>query len=93
MAEQTKLSEVLASIGTELLEANKNALQRGKALMLFTECEIELAVDIEKKGGGGFAIWVIKLEGGLTRTEHNTIHLKFVANPAEPMRAIQKHTG
>lgn len=56
--------------------------------MLLNECEIEFAVDVEKKKEGGVDIKVLKLGGGITRTEHNTIHLKFVANPAEPVRSL-----
>jgi hypothetical protein len=89
VAEQIKLADVLASIGSELLEANERALQRGKTFMVFNECELEFAVDLEKKAGGELSIWVIKLDGGATRTEHNSIHLKFAANPAEPVRAIR----
>jgi hypothetical protein len=88
MAEQIRLADLLQSIGSELVQANERAKQREKAIMLFKECELEFAVDLEKGGSGGFTIWVIKLEGGVKKTEHNTIRLKFDANPAEPMLGI-----
>jgi hypothetical protein len=89
MAEQIRLADLLQSIGSELMQANERAIQRGKTMMLFKECELEFAVDLEKGGSGGFTIWVIKLEGGVKKTEHNTIRLKFDANPAEPIRSVQ----
>jgi len=41
------------------------------------------------RGRVAINIWVLKLERGGKKTEHNTIRLKFTANPAEPVATFE----
>lgn len=53
--------------------------------MRFQECELEFAIEAEGSAGGGIQVYVLKLEGGLKRTETNTIKIKYTAlDPAAP---------
>lgn len=49
--------------------------------MSFSECEIDCAIDVEVKAGGGFHVWVLNLDAGGKRTEKNTIKVKYAALP------------
>ena len=79
MAEKFALSDILNGIIEELVQAHKNADHRGFAVMKFVECEVEFAVEIEKDRNLGAKLWVLKLGGGRTKTDSNTVRIKFVA--------------
>jgi hypothetical protein len=74
------LSEVLNVINAEIQEAHHAAQEAGHtAVMRFVDCELEFAVDVEAKAGGGFHIWVLKLGGSAKRSESNTIKIRYKA--------------
>lgn len=75
---------MLAYVATQLLEAQRNAQARGQAVMQFTECEIECAVQVEKETGGGLKVWILELTGGKKKTEQNTITVRFSAIEGQP---------
>ena len=81
------LSEVLAHIAEELNEANKAAQARGYAPMIFSECEIDFAVELGKEGKAGLKLYILQLGGKIKRSESNTIKIKFTANPKEGFTA------
>lgn len=73
------LAELLGYIASELREAHEKAIAGGKPVMKFQECELEFAIEAEGKKGGGLQVWVLKLEGGMKRTESNIIKIKYTA--------------
>jgi len=75
------LADVLGHISAQLHEANERARNQGHPTMRFQECELEFAVELEGKAGGGLQVYVVKLEAGAKRTEKNTIKIKYTALP------------
>lgn len=83
------LAEVLTNVAEELLKAQKTANERGVAVMQFEECEVEFAVEFSVEGSGGVNIYVLDLSGGGSRTETNTIRVKFNSIPNKVIQAPQ----
>jgi Trypsin-co-occurring domain 2 len=73
------LAGLLGFISSELRAAHESAMRDGRPTMRFQECELEFAIEAEGKTGGGVQVYVLKLEGGVKRTETNTIKIKYVA--------------
>jgi Trypsin-co-occurring domain 2 len=73
------LAGLLGFISSELRAAHESAMRDGRPMMRFQECELEFANEAEGKAGGGVQVYVLKLEGGVKRTETNTIKIKYVA--------------
>lgn len=62
-------------------EAAKDPTKKPKKpVMKFKECELEFAVDIEIEASGGIKFWVLKLGGGVKRTNSNTIKITYEAH-------------
>ena len=78
------LSEMLDSLQLEIRKAHDRAMRRyaendQEPVMCFVECELEFAIDVSTKAEGGFKFCVLKLGGGVKRTESNTIRVKYSA--------------
>lgn len=89
MPSEIRLSKVLAQITDELFEADEHAKKRGRAAMMFEECELEFAVRIEDGGKAGVDVWVLTLGADMKRTDANTVRVKFRGIPNAPVQAIQ----
>ena len=89
MSKRIPLADVLANITDELLKAQQNATKRGLAVMQFEECELEFAVELSVEGSGGVNVWVLDLSGGGSRTESNTVKIKFKSIPDKVIQAPQ----
>ena len=75
------LADLIQSLGDQLREAEARAKADGKTdLLELKECEVELAVQFEKKGDAGIEFWVVKLGGELTKA--NTQTIKVTLAPA-----------
>jgi len=83
-----EISEVLKNISDELWQANEQAKQSNKATMVFTECEIEFAIETEAKANAGVKIYVVNLGGDAKRSDKNTVKLKFTALSEKPFVAL-----
>lgn len=57
--------------------------------MQFAECELEMAIEVEKNGSGGINVWVVQLGGGAKKTDSNTIRVTFKAIPETVMAFVQ----
>lgn len=79
MADKFALSDVLEMLGRELRKANDRARAQGSGVMEFEECEVEFAVEVEKSGNAGIQIHFLSLGGGMKKSEHNTVRVKFKA--------------
>lgn len=92
-SDRIPLAELLGFISSELRAAHESAMsdKKHRPVMRFQECELEFAIEAEGKAGGGIKVYVLKLEGGVKRTETNTIKIKYVAldgsDPGEHMVA------
>ena len=84
VSDRIALSDLIEYVAASLIQAQEKAQQRGQAVMQFSECEIECAVEVEKEGGGGIKVWILELRGGAKKTEHNTISVKFSPIPGAP---------
>ena len=73
------LRELLAYITAEMRDIHRQAMAGGDPVMQFKECEFEFAIEAEAKAEGGLHVWVLKLGGGMKRTESNTIKIKYSA--------------
>jgi hypothetical protein len=78
---QVTLVELIDEVAAQLLEAEERAATRADRVMQFAECDLELAISVETGGKGGLKIWVIELGGDRTKTNTNTIKVKFKARP------------
>lgn len=85
MPDRIALSDLIDYVATALTQAQQKAQQRGQAVMQFSECQIECAVEVEKEGGGGIKVWILELRGGAKKTEHNTITVRFSSIPDRPV--------
>jgi hypothetical protein len=83
------LADVLANVADELIRAESMARLRGKAVMQFEECEVELSVKVEVEAGGGFKVWVVELSGKAKREEANKLRVKMKAIPSSLIQAPQ----
>ena len=86
------LADVLANVAEELVRADEMARSRGRAVMQFEECEVELAVTVEVEAEGGFKVWVVNLSGKAKREEANSLRVKMKAIPGSPIQAPQVTT-
>ena len=77
MSDEIRLADLLSHITDQLLEVDQKSRASGKATMRFEECELEFAVKIEGDAKAGINVWVLKLGGGLKKTDSNTIRIKF----------------
>ncbi len=87
MSDKIRLTDLLAHITDQLLEADQMSRASGKATMRFEECELEFAVKIEGDVKAGLNIWVLKLGGGAKKTDSNTIKIKFKGLEGRPVQA------
>lgn len=71
------LSKLINLVTSELRKAEKEAQANEKHIMQFEECELEMAIEVETSGKGEVGVWVFKLGGGRTKTDSNTIKVKF----------------
>lgn len=93
MTTKIPLTEVLTYITDELLEADRHAQKRGESAMIFDECELEFAIEVEKSGESGIKVWLLNLGGSVKKTNQNTIRLKFKSNPDKVIQAKGQADG
>jgi hypothetical protein len=86
------LSEVLGYISAEIHQAHERANLQQNAVMKFAECELDFAIETEKKAEGGVHVWVLQLGAGAKKTEANTMKIKYTA-VGEPMVAVIEGSG
>jgi hypothetical protein len=91
MAERIALAHVISEVAAELLKADKEAKNRGAALMQFEACEVEFAVTVEKTAEGGIKVWVFNLGLGEKDVQTNKVRVKFKSLLENPIMA--PHVG
>ena len=74
-----ELGDLVGKVAKELHELRERAKSTTDPVMQFTECELEMAFGIEDTGKGGVKLWVFELGGERTRTNSNTVRVKFSA--------------
>jgi hypothetical protein len=73
-----RLAELINEVASELLRAEELAEGRNQEpVFRFEECEIEVAISVEKEGKAGIRVWVLELGGGAKKTDANTVTVKF----------------
>lgn len=72
------LSELINDVANELRIA-QSLSQEKSPVMGFTECELELQVNIATEGKAGIKFWIIDIGGGANKEKTHTIKLKFSA--------------
>jgi hypothetical protein len=78
--EEFPLVDIIESLSDQLRVAVDRASMSDKARLLSLKgCTVELALTWEKKGSGGVDFKVVKLGGGITRTNVQTITLQLSA--------------
>lgn len=89
--EKFPLVDLITALGDQLREAQRRAKDDDQPdLLKLKECSVELAVEWEKKAEGGLEFWVVKLGGGLTTT--NTQTLSVTLEPANSESVILELT-
>jgi hypothetical protein len=89
MSKEIKLADLLSHISDQLMEADERSRKSGKATMQFEECEIEFAAKIEGNAEAGVNISVLKLGGGIKKSDSNTIRIKFKSLVGNTLQAAQ----
>jgi hypothetical protein len=80
------LADLLTALGAELREAQRRAgADEQPDLLKLKECTVELGISWEKKGEAGIEFYVIKLEGGLDKTNTETLTVTLEPLGAEPV--------
>lgn len=87
------LAELVQTTADELRAIHANEPPLDRAVMKFTECEVELAVMVKADAKGKVKFWVI--EGGIGGSYENgqKITLKFSALPGVGIVAAVSDTG
>ncbi|MFI5004170.1 MAG: trypco2 family protein [Solirubrobacterales bacterium] len=87
---RVSLTDLITQVTKELRLA-ADAAEDAEHVMSFKDCELELAVAVENEGGGGIRIHVLELGGRRTKTNSNTIRVRFTNLPERPivLTAIQ----
>ncbi len=75
------LAKLIELVGNELRRAEEEAKDRGDHIMQFEECELEMGIEVESEAQGEAGVWVVKLGGGVKKTDVNTIRVKFKRLP------------
>jgi hypothetical protein len=72
--DQYPLADMITALGMQLREAQQRHGASGESdLLKLKECTIELGVSWDKKADGGIDFWVIKLGGGVDKTNTQTV--------------------
>jgi hypothetical protein len=72
--DQYPLADMITALGMQLREAQQRHDDSGQGgLLKLKECTIELGVSWDKKADGGIDFWVIKLGGGVDKTNTQTV--------------------
>jgi hypothetical protein len=72
--DQYPLADMITALGMQLREAQQRHDASGQGdLLKLKECTIELGVSWDKKADGGIDFWVIKLGGGVDKTNTQTV--------------------
>ncbi|MGX6998847.1 trypco2 family protein [Caballeronia sp. KNU42] len=79
LEERIPLADMLEAVNKQIRAAGVRAEHNKDAVMKFAECEFEFAIEAEKKGEAGIEVYVAKLGGSLTRTETNTVKIKYIS--------------
>jgi Trypsin-co-occurring domain 2 len=97
-AKTLPLADLIQEVSTQLREARERYRATGQnALLEFASCTLELGVTWGKKADGGIDIKVVKLGGGLNKTNTQTITVVLQAptiqwpssEPSRPYIALQ----
>jgi hypothetical protein len=72
------LAELIDEVTSQLRSAARRA-ENKEHVMQFAECEIEVGFDVERKTGGKLDLKLVSLGHDRTKTESNTIKIKFVS--------------
>ncbi|MEO6721328.1 MAG: trypco2 family protein [Ferruginibacter sp.] len=70
------LSELIKTVADELRLANENSKEK-TPVMKFTECELELKVNVAVEGKAGIKFWIVDIGGGGKKENAHTIKVKF----------------
>ena len=79
MDQKMELADLVEKVAKELHDLRNRPPSTRDPVMQFTECELEMAFAVENTGKGGVKLWVFELGGEHTRTNSNTVRLKFSA--------------
>ena len=71
-----ELAKLIEEVASQLVEAQKNCKDQAHVLQL-EECELEMAMAAEWKAGVGVKVYVFDLSGDYSKTNTNTIRVKF----------------
>jgi Trypsin-co-occurring domain 2 len=82
---RVELAQLIDHVASELLKAEANAAGRSDRVMRFTECQLEMAISIETSGGAGIKVYVLELGGDRSKTNSNTIMVKFQSLPGHEL--------
>ena len=78
------LSELINDVANELRIA-QSLSQDKSPVMGFTECELELQVNVATEGKGGIKFWIIDIGGSAKKEKTHTVKLKFKALQSNPI--------
>jgi hypothetical protein len=68
------LADLIKALGTQLREAQRrHQASQEPGLLRLKECTVELGLSWEKKGEAGVEFWIIKLGGGITKQNTQTL--------------------
>lgn len=87
------LSDILDQVANELINAEARAKARGRATMIFEECEVEFSVSFESSGNAGIKLYVVNIGGSAKQFSSNKIKVKFKSLKDSPIQAPHSLTG
>ena len=80
------LADLLGAHGAELREAERRArADETPDLLKLKECTVELGISWEKKGEAGIEFYVVKLGGGVDKTNTETLSVTLEPLGLDPV--------
>ena len=87
-----ELAKLIETVADQLRSARDAAVKTDPIIDL-AEVELELAVDVTNEGGAGIRIWVFELGGRHSKSNTNTVRVKFTPHGALPVAFELRQAG
>jgi len=79
-----ELARLIETVADQL-RAARSAGPGGDPIIDLAECELELAVEVTNEGGAGIKVWVFELGGRRSKSNTNTVRVRFTPHGAQPI--------
>ena len=83
------LEDMLKEVKEAMVQADLNAQADHSAIMKFSECAFEFAIETENDASGKLTVFAVELSGGAKLTESNKVSIKYIGLPDHPIVGVE----